>query len=51
MKRLLAALSLALASSAFAQDVPVIPFEGSDPLHMPRDTYLGEATLGLEPSL
>jgi len=44
MKKLLVALSLALASPAFAQDVPVIPFDGSDPLHMPKDTYLGEAT-------
>jgi hypothetical protein len=44
MHRLLVALSLALASSAFAQDVPVIPFEGSDALKMPRDMYLGEAT-------
>jgi DNA-binding beta-propeller fold protein YncE len=44
MHRLLVALSLALASSAFAQDVPMIPFEGSDPLKMPKDTYLGEAT-------
>jgi len=44
MKRLLVALSLALASPAFAQDIPVIPFEGSDPLQMPKDTYLGEAT-------
>jgi DNA-binding beta-propeller fold protein YncE len=44
MKRLLVALSFALASPAFAQDVPVIPFEGSDPLQMPKDMYLGEAT-------
>jgi len=44
MNRLLVALSLALASPAFAQDIPVIPFEGSDPLQMPKDTYLGEAT-------
>ena len=44
MKRLLVALPLLFASLAFAQDVPVIPFEGSDPLKMPKDTYLGEAT-------
>ena len=44
MKRLLVALPLWFASLAFAQDVPVIPFEGSDPLKMPKDVYLGEAT-------
>jgi len=44
MKRLLVALPLLFASLAFAQDVPVIPFEGSDPLKMPKDMYLGEAT-------
>jgi DNA-binding beta-propeller fold protein YncE len=44
MKRLLVALPLWFASLAFAQDVPVIPFEGSDPLKMPKDMYLGEAT-------
>jgi DNA-binding beta-propeller fold protein YncE len=44
MKRLLVALPLWFASLAFAQDVPVIPFEGSDPLRMPKDMYLGEAT-------
>jgi len=44
MKRLLVVLSFLLVPSAFAQDVPVIPFEGSDPLQMPKDTYLGEAT-------
>jgi hypothetical protein len=44
MKRLLAALPLLFASLTFAQDVPVIPFEGSDPLKMPKDMYLGEAT-------
>ena len=44
MKRLLAVLPFLLVASAFAQDVPVIPFEGSDPLKMPKDMYLGEAT-------
>jgi len=49
MSRLLIALSLLLtllsASPAFAQDaVPVIPFEGSDPLKLPKDLYLGEVT-------
>ena len=44
MNRLLVVLSLLLASGAFAQDVPVIPFEGSDALKMPKDMYLGEAT-------
>jgi len=44
MKRLLVALPLWFASLAFAQDVTVIPFEGSDPLKMPKDMYLGEAT-------
>jgi DNA-binding beta-propeller fold protein YncE len=44
MKRLLVVLSFLLASPAFAQDVPVIPFQGSDPLKMPKDTFLGEAT-------
>src|SRR5262249_51735142 len=29
---------------AFAQDVPVIPFQGSDPLKLPKDLYLGEVT-------
>jgi DNA-binding beta-propeller fold protein YncE len=44
MSRCLVALLLLLASRAFAQDVPVIPFEGSDALKMPKDIYLGEAT-------
>jgi sugar lactone lactonase YvrE len=44
MNRLLVVLSFLLASPLFAQDVPVIPFEGSDPLKMPKDMYLGEAT-------
>jgi DNA-binding beta-propeller fold protein YncE len=49
MSRLLIALSLLStllsASPAFAQDaVPVIPFEGSDPLKLPKDLYLGEVT-------
>ena len=44
MKRLLFGLML-LASPALAQDaVPQIPFEGSDPLKLPKDLYLGEVT-------
>ena len=44
MKRLLFGLVL-LASPALAQDaVPQIPFEGSDPLKLPKDLYLGEVT-------
>jgi DNA-binding beta-propeller fold protein YncE len=38
-------LPLLCASPAFAQDaVPVIPFDGSDPIKMPKDMYLGEVT-------
>src|SRR5262249_53967951 len=44
MNRWLVVVLLLLASSAFAQDAPVIPFEGSDALKMPKDMYLGEAT-------
>jgi DNA-binding beta-propeller fold protein YncE len=45
MKRLLVALMLLFAWPAFAEEaVPVIPFTGSDPLKMPKDVYLGEAT-------
>ena len=45
MTRLLMVLPLLFASPAFAQDaVPVIPFQGSDPLKMPKDLYLGEVT-------
>jgi DNA-binding beta-propeller fold protein YncE len=44
MKLLLAVLVLLFARSAFPQDIPVIPFVGSDPLKMPKDMYLGEAT-------
>jgi DNA-binding beta-propeller fold protein YncE len=44
MKRLLFGLVL-LASPALAQDaVPQIPFDGSDPLKLPKDLYLGEVT-------
>ncbi len=44
MKRLLFGLML-LAAPALAQDaVPQIPFDGSDPLKLPRDLYLGEVT-------
>jgi DNA-binding beta-propeller fold protein YncE len=45
MKFPLIGLLMLLASPAFAQEaVPVIPFTGSDPLKMPKDLYLGEAT-------
>ena len=44
MNRLLVVLSFVLASPVLAQDIPSIPFEGSDPLKMPKDMYLGEAT-------
>ncbi len=44
MKRLLFGLML-LAAPALAQDaVPQIPFDGSDPLKLPKDLYLGEVT-------
>ena len=44
MKRLLFGLML-LASPVLAQDaVPQIPFDGSDPLKLPKDLYLGEVT-------
>ncbi len=44
MKRLLFGLVL-LASPALAQDaVPQIAFDGSDPLKLPQDLYLGEVT-------
>jgi len=45
MKQLLVVLSLVLTAPAFAQDaVPVIAFQGSDPIKMPKDMYLGEVT-------
>ena len=45
MKFPIIGLLMLLASPAFAQEaVPVIPFTGSDPLKMPKDLYLGEAT-------
>src|SRR5207248_6959430 len=44
MKRLLFGLML-LASPVLAQDaVPQIPFDGTDPLKLPKDLYLGEVT-------
>src|SRR5467141_4675481 len=44
MKRLLFGLML-LASPVLAQEaVPLIPFDGSDPLKPPKDLYLGEVT-------
>src|SRR2546426_5707345 len=44
MKRLLFGLML-LASPVLAQEaVPLIPFDGSDPLKLPKDLYLGEVT-------
>src|SRR5258706_7216888 len=45
MNRVLIVLSLVLTAPAFAQDaVPVIAFQGSDPIKMPKDMYLGEVT-------
>src|SRR2546428_13885045 len=45
MKCSLVGLLVLLASPAFAQDaVPQIPFDASDPLKLPKDLYLGEAT-------
>src|SRR5256712_5993212 len=45
MKCSLVGLLVLLASPAFAQDaVPLIPFDGSDPLKLPKDLYLGEVT-------
>ena len=44
MKRLFVVLSFLIPLPALAQEVPVIPFTGSDPLKMPKDMYLGEAT-------
>src|SRR2546426_4866448 len=44
MKRLVFGLML-LASPVLAQEaVPLIPFDGSDPLKLPKDLYLGEVT-------
>ena len=44
MKSLLFGLML-LASPVLAQDaVPQIPFDGTDPLKLPKDLYLGEVT-------
>ncbi len=44
MKCLLVGLLVLLASPAFAQEVPQIPFDASDPLKLPKDRYLGEVT-------
>src|SRR5581483_10933234 len=44
MKPLLWAALALLCASAYAQSVPTIPFDASDPLVMPKDLYLGEAT-------
>ena len=44
MKKLLAASMASLACASFAQDVPRISYEAVNPLRMPKDMYLGEAT-------
>jgi DNA-binding beta-propeller fold protein YncE len=44
MKRILQVLLVLLCSHALGQEVPVIPFDAVDPLKMPKDLYLGEAT-------
>src|SRR5438876_10710608 len=43
MKRLVFGLML-LASPVLAQEAVLIPFDGSDPLKLPKDLYLGEVT-------
>ena len=44
MKAWLAAWFVLLAAPAFAQEVPQIPFDASDPLILPNNMYLGEVT-------
>src|SRR6267143_212413 len=44
MKAWLTAWLVLLAAPAFAQEVPQIPFDASDPLVLPKDLYLGEVT-------
>ncbi len=42
MKSMLVGLLALVSSAAFAQDVPLIPFDGSNPLKLPADMHLGE---------
>src|SRR5258708_36881848 len=44
MKAWLTAWLVLLAAPAFAQEVPQIPFDASDPLVLPSNMYLGEVT-------
>jgi DNA-binding beta-propeller fold protein YncE len=44
MKRLLWAALALLCGPLYAQSVPTIAFDASDPLQLPKDLYLGEAT-------
>jgi DNA-binding beta-propeller fold protein YncE len=44
MKAWLTAWFVLLAAPAFAQEVPQIPFDASDPLILPNNMYLGEVT-------
>jgi len=44
MKAWLTAWLVLLAAPAFAQEVPQIPFDASDPLILPNNMYLGEVT-------
>src|SRR5882672_8975027 len=44
MKLWLTAWLVLLAAPAFAQEVPQIPFDASDPLILPNNMYLGEVT-------
>src|SRR5258706_9937211 len=44
MKAWLTAWLVLLAAPAFAQEVPQIPFDASEPLVLPNNLYLGEVT-------
>src|SRR6476620_8156256 len=44
MKKMLAASMASLACASFAQGVPTISYDAVNPLRMPKDMYLGEAT-------
>ena len=44
MKPLLWTALALLCGPVYAQSVPSIPFDASDPLHLPTNMYLGEAT-------
>jgi hypothetical protein len=44
MKRVIAALLLSSCASAFAQQAPVIEFDASNPIKLPKDMHLGEVT-------